>query len=113
MRRAMARVNARQSAVGFAIYIFRQMSWMKHLLARSWVVDNALIGACGPRYLNLIVPSPTMHALDIKVNVENLSGPECVVLPLQSFCHGQTRTCPACSRGIMLRQFLITLLRVQ
>ena len=70
---AIARANARTSAHNFGLHIFRMISWMKELsLGRE--VSDALIGAVGPSYINVLVPTPCAHILELKVPVAALCG---------------------------------------
>lgn len=79
LQQATARANARSAAQGFAMYIFRQISWMNHFSGCSRLHKDALIGAVGPGYLNVLIPSPTLHSLEIKLPVNVLRGADCAV----------------------------------
>ena len=73
LQETVARANARTSAQHFGMHIFRVISWMKELSVGRQVSD-ALIGAVGPSYINVLMPSACAHILELKVPVAALSG---------------------------------------
>ncbi|OLQ06046.1 Regulator of nonsense transcripts 1-like [Symbiodinium microadriaticum] len=76
LEEAVARANARTSAKNFGLHIFRVISWMKELVPGRRVSD-ALIGAVGPSYINVLIPSPCANILELKVPVAALCGDIC------------------------------------
>ncbi|CAE7563539.1 unnamed protein product, partial [Symbiodinium necroappetens] len=76
LQEAAARANARTSAKNFGLHIFRVISWMKELVPGRRVSD-ALIGAVGPSYINVLIPSPCANILELKVPVAALCGDTC------------------------------------
>ena len=73
LQEAVARANARTSAHNFGLHIFRVISWMKDL-SPGRRVSNALIGAVGPSYINVLMPTSCAHILELKVPVWALCG---------------------------------------
>ncbi|OLQ15466.1 Regulator of nonsense transcripts 1-like [Symbiodinium microadriaticum] len=73
LQEAVARTNARTSAHNFGLHIFRVISWMKEL-SPGRRVSNALIGAVGPSYINVLMPTSCAHVLELKVPVWALCG---------------------------------------
>ncbi|CAE7236167.1 unnamed protein product [Symbiodinium sp. CCMP2592] len=73
LQEAVARANARTSAHNFGLHIFRVISWMKDL-SPGRRVSNALIGAVGPSYINVLMPTSCAHVLELKVPVWALCG---------------------------------------
>ncbi|CAJ1414042.1 unnamed protein product, partial [Effrenium voratum] len=57
-----ATTNARLAAHGFAVYIFRQISWMRELAPCDVLVQDAVLGAVGPSYMVLLIPKPSTQA---------------------------------------------------
>ena len=73
LEKSVATVNARQAAEGFGLHIFRIISWMRELSIGRRISDP-LIGAVGPVYINVLIPSPTASVLEFKVCASALCG---------------------------------------
>eukprot|EP00930_Biecheleria_cincta_P034384 TRINITY_DN23773_c0_g1_i1.p1 TRINITY_DN23773_c0_g1~~TRINITY_DN23773_c0_g1_i1.p1 ORF type:complete len:3127 (+),score=463.32 TRINITY_DN23773_c0_g1_i1:92-9382(+) len=79
LQEAAARTNARQASNRFAQQIFRRISWMTELLHCGRPVNDALIGAVGPSYINVLLPSWTSDVFELKVPVFAVRSPTCFV----------------------------------
>ncbi|CAJ1337770.1 unnamed protein product [Effrenium voratum] len=80
LEQAVANANMRHSAQGFAVHIFRQIAWMRELSACDRAVKDAVVGALGPKYVNLLIPWPRApRGLEVKVPVAALRSATCSV----------------------------------
>eukprot|EP00931_Biecheleriopsis_adriatica_P056233 TRINITY_DN33314_c0_g1_i1.p1 TRINITY_DN33314_c0_g1~~TRINITY_DN33314_c0_g1_i1.p1 ORF type:complete len:2803 (+),score=449.95 TRINITY_DN33314_c0_g1_i1:36-8444(+) len=79
LEQAVCRANSRYAAHRFALYIFRQISWMRKLSRCGRAVEDAVIGAVGPSYINVLIPALTSQTLELKVPVSALRSPSCFV----------------------------------
>ncbi|CAK8997554.1 unnamed protein product [Durusdinium trenchii] len=78
LEEAIARTNCRWAAQSFGLYIFRTISRMRELLGSGQRYSEAVIGAVGPKYLNVLIPSETTQILELKVPVSSLCSSSCI-----------------------------------
>ena len=70
LEEAVARANARLESQKFGLYIFRTISRMRELCNHGQRIFDAVIGAVGPTYINVLIPSPSLDVLELKVPVD-------------------------------------------
>ncbi|CAL1147463.1 unnamed protein product [Cladocopium goreaui] len=75
---AVARTNCRIAAESFGRHIFRTISRMRELSGSGQKVSDAVIGAVGPTYINILVPSEKAHTLELQLPVSSLCSSTCV-----------------------------------
>lgn len=78
LEEAVARANARLESQKFGLYIFRTISRMRELSNHGQRIFDAVIGAVGPTYINVLIPSPSLDVLELKVPVAALCSSACV-----------------------------------
>eukprot|EP00434_Breviolum_minutum_P034003 symbB.v1.2.030092.t2/scaffold3348.1/size58710/2 len=78
LQEAVGRTNARLEFENFGQYIFRTISRMRQLSSSGQRICDALIGAVGPTYINVLVPSAAAHVLELKVPVSALCSSSCM-----------------------------------